>query len=53
MEELLIFNQNHWLTPLEKSQFFEFLKLLFLISLKEVFFVKYHETHFPGQFYQK
>ena len=40
MEELLIFNQNHWLTPLEKSQFFYFLKLVFLISLKEVFLFK-------------
>ena len=25
-----IFNQNHGLTPLEKTQFFDFLKLLFL-----------------------
>ena len=50
MEELPIFNQNHGLTPLEKSQFFDCFKLLLLISLKEVFLCKISWNIFLANF---
>ena len=37
------------LTPLEKCQYFDFLKFLFFYNLESRFFVlEYHRTHFPG-----
>ena len=44
-----IFDQNHGLSLLEKSQFFDFLKLFVVIAYKGFFFVlEYRKTHFPG-----
>ena len=40
MLKLHIFDQNHALTPLEKSQFFDFLNLSFLQSSKDFLFCK-------------
>ena len=37
MEKWPIFEENHGLTPLEKSQFFDFLNLLFLYP-REAYF---------------
>ena len=34
---MAIFGQNHGLTPLEKSQFFDFMNLLFLYA-RQAFF---------------
>ena len=50
MEKLRIFNQYHGLTPLEKSQIFDFFNLLFLSVERLFFFVEYSLTHFPGLF---
>ena len=37
------------LTPLEKCEYFEFLKFLFCCNLERRFLVlEYHKTHFPG-----
>ena len=45
-EECPFFNQNHGLTPLEKSQFIEVFGLLFG-SLERLFFgLEYRKTHF-------
>ena len=42
-----IFDQNHGLTPLEKSQFSGVFELLFFYSLKRRFFVlEYRKIHF-------
>ena len=44
---MVIFVQNHGLTPLEKWQFFDFLNLFY--SLERPFFVlEYRKTHFRG-----
>ena len=37
VEKLTFFDQNHWLTPLKKFQFFNFFKLLFLWCRKMFF----------------
>ena len=50
MEKLPIFHQNHGITPLEKSQFFEFLNFLFFSPENHFFFLEYRETHFSGLF---
>ena len=47
------FDQNHGLTPLEKSQFFDFLNFLFLQPRKAFFVVEYRKTHFPGPYCKK
>ena len=40
-----IFDQNHGLTPLEQSQFFDFLNFFFFYSLEMRFFVlEYRKT---------
>ena len=42
-------NQNHVLTPLEKSQVFDFLNFLLLWYRKSFFFfLEYRKTHFSG-----
>ena len=43
-------DQNHWLTPLEKCQFFEFVNFVFFCSLERRFFfvLEYRKRHFPG-----
>ena len=48
MEKWPCSDQNHGLTPLEKSQFFDFLNVLFLQPRKAVFVLEYHKRHFPG-----
>ena len=48
MEKWPVFHQNHGLTPLEKSQFFDFYNLLFLWRRKGFLVLEYRKTHFPG-----
>ena len=48
MEKWPILDQNHGLTPLNKTQFFDFFNFLFLQLKKEFFAGEYHKTHFPG-----
>ena len=49
MEKWPILDQNRGLTPLQKSQFFDFLNLLFLEPRKAFFSVlEYRKTLFPG-----
>ena len=36
-KKLRIFNQNHWLTPLEKCKFFDYSKMTFMWSKKPPF----------------
>ena len=47
MEKWQISDQNHGLTPLEKSQFFDFLNFFFFQPRKALFFFKYRRRHFP------
>ena len=48
LEKWPFLDQNHWLTPSGKCQFFDFSNLLFL-QLRKVFFVlEYRKRHFPG-----
>ena len=54
MEKLPIFNKNHILTPLEKSQFFDFMNFLFLSSRKVfLFFFRILQNTFSWPFLQK
>ena len=49
MEKWPFFDQNHGLTPLEKSQFFDFLNFFFFYGLERRFSgVEYSKTHFSG-----
>ena len=41
-------DQNHGLTPLEKTQFFEFLTSSLYILERRFFAREYHKTHFPA-----
>ena len=50
MEKLLIFDQNHGLTPLDKSQFFDFFNLFFYSLERRFFILEYRKTHFSGLF---
>ena len=43
-----IFEENHGLTPLEISQIFDFLNLLFLLPRKAFFVLEYHKKRFPS-----
>ena len=42
------FGLKPWVNPLQKSQFFHFLKLLFLWPRKALFVLEYRKTKFPG-----
>ena len=46
-------DQNYGLTPLEKCQFFDCLKLLFYSLKRRFFFLEYRQRHFPGLYYLK
>ena len=46
-------DQNHGLTPLGKSQYFDFLKFSFLWPKKAFFVLEYSKRHFPGLCYIK
>ena len=48
MEKWPFFDQNHGLTPLEKSQFFDFLNFVFWGARKAFFVLEYCKTHFPS-----
>ena len=48
MEKWPFFDQNHGLTPLEKSQFFDFLNFVFSGLEKRFFVVEYCKTYFRG-----
>ena len=48
MEKWPFFDQNHGLTPLEKSQFFDFLNFLFYELERRFFVLEYYKTLFPG-----
>ena len=45
---MTIFGQNSGLTPLEKCQFFDFLKFLFLQPTRRLFVPEYRKRTFPG-----
>ena len=42
------FRPKPWVNPLQKSQFFDFLNLLFLYPTKAFFRSEYRKTLFPG-----
>ena len=48
MEQWPFFDQNHGLTPLEKSQFFDYLNFFFYRLERRFFVLEYCKTHFPG-----
>ena len=48
LEKWPFFDQNYGLTPLEKSQFFDFLNVLFSRLDRRFFVLEYCKTHFPG-----
>ena len=47
MEKWPLFDQSHGLTPLEKSQCFEFLNSWFYSLERRFFVLEYSKTHFP------
>ena len=53
MAKLHIFDQNHRLSPLQKSQFFDFLNLSFLLSWNHVFVSKILSNTFFALFCEK
>ena len=48
MEKWPFFDQNHGLTPLGKSQFFDFLNFFFYGLERRFFVQEYSKKHFPG-----
>ena len=48
IEKWPFFDQNHELTPLEKSQFFDFLNFFFYGLERRFYVLEYCKTHFPG-----
>ena len=51
MERVSFFDQNHGVTPLEKSQFFDFFTCFFFYNQNRRFFLlAYRATHFLGLF---
>ena len=44
---MVILDQNHVLTPLEKCQFFNFLNLFFYSLERDFFVLEYRKGHFP------
>ena len=53
MEKWPFFDQNHGLTPLEKSQFFDFLNVLFYRLDRRFFVLEHCKTPFPGLYCKK
>ena len=53
MEKWSFFDQNHGLTPLEKSQFLDFLNFFFYALERRFFVQEYCKTHFPGLYCKK
>ena len=53
MEKWPFFDQKHGLTPLEKSQFFDFLNLFFYRLEWNFLALEYCKTQFPGLYYLK
>ena len=49
-EKWQILDQSHGLTPLQKCQFFNFLKFLFLQPRRAFSVLEYRKRHFPGLF---
>ena len=45
---MAIFGQNHWLTPLKKCEFFNFLNFFFYSLERRFFILEYRKRHFPG-----
>ena len=50
MEKWPFWNENHGLTPLEKSQFFDFFNFLFYTLERLVFVLENRKTYFPGEY---
>ena len=48
MENFQIFDQNHGLTPLEKSQFLTVVTSFFYSLIKLFSFLENHQTHFAS-----
>ena len=48
MEKWPFFDQNRGLTPLKRSQFFDYLKFFFYRLERRFFVVEYYKTHFPA-----
>ena len=53
MEKWRFFDQNDGLTPLEKSQFFDFLNFFFFRLEKRFFVLEYCKTNFRGLYCPK
>ena len=53
MEKWPFSDQNHGLTPLEKSQFFDLLTFFFYELERRFFVLEYCKAHFPGLYYLK
>ena len=53
MEKWPFLDQSHGLTPLEKCQFFDFMKLLFFRLKRCGFAQEYRKRHFRGLYFQK
>ena len=53
MEKWQLFDQNHWLTPLEKCQFSTFWNSCFYCLERCFFVLEYRWRHFLGLFCQK
>ena len=48
MEKWPLYDQNHGLTPLEKSQFFSYFNFFFYRLETRFFVLEYRKTHFSG-----
>ena len=51
MKKFATFDQNHGLTPLEKSQFFDFFTSCFYSQDRRFFLLAYRATHFLRLFF--
>ena len=47
LEKWPFFYQNHWVTPVEKCQFFDFLNFLFFSLERYCFVLEFRQRHFP------
>ena len=48
LEKYLFLDQNHWLTLLEKCQFFDFLNFFFYTLERRFFVLEYRKRYFHG-----